>query len=68
MSDDRLATIESKLAFLEDLVQTLNEEVSEQQRQIESLRVMCKHVSDQNKTLIAAMDEGGDQDERPPHY
>ena len=68
MSSERLAEIELKLAFLEDLVQTLNDEVSEQQKQIESLRVMCKHVSEQNKTLIAAMDERGDQDERPPHY
>lgn len=65
---DRLAELESKLAFLEHTVDGLAEELGTQQsetgmliKQLEELRRQLENVS---------KDSGisGEHDERPPHY
>lgn len=66
--EQRLIDIELKLVSLEDTVQSLNEQLYEQGRQLDELRALCR-------LLVARLDEptgsGGNTapaDERPPHY
>lgn len=66
--EQRLVEIELKLVSLEDTVQSLNEQIYEQGRQLDELRALCR-------MLVRRLDEAGSQgggpgpaDERPPHY
>jgi SlyX protein len=69
MSEERLSALESKLAFLEDTVDTLNNEMTEQGKRLESLRLLCQQIVEQQKSLAdGAGDQGGAADEPPPHY
>lgn len=67
MSESRIIELEIKIAYQEDLLQALNEIVSEQQKQIIRLEETCKYLNEQMKT------RGGNQEvnqsfEVPPHY
>jgi len=68
MVNNRIDALETKIAYLEDTVQTLNDIVSNQQREIEELRVGCKHLVDRQKGLAELIEGGVEPDERPPHY
>lgn len=68
MSEDRLTALESKVAFLEDTINTLNEELTEQGRQLESVRTDCRQIAEQQKNLATEYAERGGADELPPHY
>ena len=65
-AEERFVAIEIKLAQQEDLVETLNQMVYQQQKQIDKLDALCaalaQHVGDQA--------QGGPNpvNERPPHY
>lgn len=66
-TEARLNELESKLAFAEDLIETLNETIVRQQKLLDSLQ-------DQLRLLHAQMKERPDaetrdlRDEIPPHY
>jgi len=67
-TEQRLIDIELKLVSLEDTVQSLNEQVYEQGRQLDELRALCR-------LLVARLEESAGHvpavaavDERPPHY
>jgi len=68
MPDNRIDSVETKIAYLEDTLQTLNDIVSNQQRDIEELRVSCKYLVDRQKGLAEMIDGDADPDERPPHF
>lgn len=70
MPDNRIDSVETKIAYLEDTLQTLNDIVSSQQRDIEELRVSCKYLVDRQKGLAEMIEGEGDADpdERPPHF
>ena len=68
MSDNRIDALETKIAYLEDTVQTLNDIVSGQQREIEELRVSCKYLVDRQKGLAELIEGDAGPDQRPPHY
>ncbi len=68
VSSNRIESLETKIAYLEDTVQTLNDIVSSQQKDIEKLRVSCKYLVDQQKGLAEMIEGEADPDERPPHY
>lgn len=67
--EERLIAIESKLAFAEDMLDTLNATVFRQQEQIDSLQ-------QQIRVLYTQMQSGGGggaekrdpREEIPPHY
>ena len=66
--EQRLVEIELKLVSLEDTVQSLNEQVYEQQKQLDEMRAVCR-------LLLRRLEEPGGTggplapaDERPPHY
>jgi len=67
-TEDRFIDIEIKLAHQEHIVESLNQQVYEQQQQIDKLEQMCaalvQHVRDQ-----AQGNSGGAlAHEPPPHY
>lgn len=66
--EQRLVEIELKLVGLEDTVQSLNEQVYEQQKQLDEMRAVCR-------LLLRRLDDADGMDaprspadERPPHY
>ncbi len=68
-NEERFIDIEIKLAQQEDLVESLNQRVYEQQKQIDKLEQMCaalvQHARDQQQSGGGG---GGAAHERPPHY
>ena len=68
MSEDRFLDIETKLAYQEDLVASLNQIVSDQQRKLDELeaayRKLVDRVVEQSEELAALRIE----DAPPPHY
>jgi SlyX protein len=67
MNESRLAELEAKLAFAEDLIDTLNQTVIRQQAQLDliqqQLRLLHQRMQD------TAPDEARNlRDEIPPHY
>jgi len=69
MNQQRLIEIETKIAYQEHTIQQLNDVVCSQQKQIEHLETICKHLIDRSKEfseIAAKVNAGGD--EKPPHY
>jgi SlyX protein len=66
--EDRLVDIESKLARQEDIVDTLNKTVYEQQKKIDELSVLCTALVRHIKDMRDAASERNPVNERPPHY
>jgi len=67
MKENHLIDIETKLAYLEDTMQTLNDILVRQQRDIERLTARFTEVLERMKTAESAADNTT-IDERPPHY
>ncbi|NLC37167.1 MAG: SlyX family protein [Alcaligenaceae bacterium] len=66
--EQRVVEIELKLVSLEDTVQSLNEQIYEQGRQLDELRALCRMLVrrlDDSDSLGGAL---APTDERPPHY
>ena len=71
MIEKRILQLETKTAYQEDTVQTLNEIVYQQQKQIDELQATCKRLLDRVSALSANhgnLDAQAHVDEKPPHY
>ncbi len=67
--DERLERLETKLAFAEDLLETLNLTVFRQQEQIDALQRALQRMTQQLSDLREAGSASGDpRFEIPPHY
>lgn len=67
MLDARLAELEIKTGFAEDLLDTLNATIYRQQQQIERLQREMQELREQLRSSMPA--EGRSlRDEIPPHY
>ncbi|MEW5966950.1 MAG: SlyX family protein [Pseudomonadota bacterium] len=64
---DRLTEIETKLAFAEDLIETLNQTVFRQQEQIDLLQAQLRLLHGQMQALQPDAARSP-RDEIPPHY
>lgn len=64
--DSRLAEIETKLSFSEELLEELNRTVYRQQQQIDQLQLELRALRDHVRTALPA--ESSQRDETPPHY
>lgn len=67
MSDERIVELEIKMAYQDDLLQSLNDVVADQQRQLIRLEELCKLLGQR----IRNMSEPGGVNqgvEHPPHY
>ena len=62
---DRVEELESRLAFQDDLLDTLNQTVTDQDQRISRLEAALLQLS---KTISAAGIDINTGDERPPHY
>jgi SlyX protein len=67
MNESRLIELETKLAFAEDLLETLNQTVARQQGQIDSLQQQLRLLHQQLKDAQPDA-TSGPRDEIPPHY
>jgi len=60
--------LQMKLAFQDDLLEQLNQVVTNQQQQITNLELALETMKVQVNTMQAGTQEGGQQHELPPHY
>ncbi len=62
--------LQSRLAFQEDMVDSLNATVVSQAEAIKVLQMQVQHLSKRFKDVVDSLEGpgGGAADERPPHY
>jgi SlyX protein len=68
MSEERFIDIESKLAHQEQLLNELNEVLTEQQARIMQLEQLNTSLIERVRAIGESAPGEGAQDERPPHY
>ena len=68
MNNDRLTDLEIKLAFQEDLVDSLNQVVTAQQRELELLQGQVRLLYQQLKSLQPSDISSVADEAPPPHY
>lgn len=66
MSESRITELETRLAFAEDLLETLNQTVIRQQRQLDSLQEQFRLLHRQ--ILDSQPEPATPREEIPPHY
>ena len=68
---EHMVAIESKLAYQEDTVQTLNDVVAKQQQDILQLKQQMSQLVGELRNVLGELEQGSDPvvtNERPPHY
>lgn len=68
MSEDRFIDIETKLAHQEQLVNELNDVLTEQQSRIMQLEQLSQSLIERVRAIAESGNGEGSGDERPPHY
>jgi SlyX protein len=68
MSEERFVDLESRLAHQDQLLNDLNDVVTEQQTRIMHLEELCKALTQRIRSGGDGMTAGDPVDERPPHY
>ncbi|WP_354685411.1 SlyX family protein [Cupriavidus necator] len=66
--DERITELEIKLAFQEDLLETLNATVARQQQQLDLLQEQLRAVYEQVRSAGTTAAEADPAQEIPPHY
>ena len=62
------ASWETKLAYLEETLQVLNQVVARQQKQIDQLESLCRDLRERARNSTETLFRGTPADEVPPHY
>jgi uncharacterized coiled-coil protein SlyX len=65
---DRLESLESKIAFLEQANAQLSDELLHQRRQVEQLRMEVEALAARLRAAASDAPQWSVEDERPPHY
>lgn len=65
--DQRLIDLETRIAFQEDSIQALSDELYRQQKALEHLQQLCNLMLQRLQELSAG-GPSGPVDEKPPHY
>ena len=68
MSEDRLIDLESKLAHQDQLLNELNDVVTEQQVRIMQLEQLSTSLLERVRSIGESTPDDAAQDEKPPHY
>jgi SlyX protein len=68
MMEARLNELEAKLAFAEDLIETLNQTVIRQQAQLDLMQQQLRLLHQRMQDMQPDDDARGPRDEIPPHY
>lgn len=67
-NEEAIIELQTKLSFQEDLLESLNQVVIDQQRQIAKLQRTVESMIGQMDSMQSATQENGQQQEIPPHY
>ena len=67
-TEDRFIDIEIKLAYAEDMVDSLSQRIHEQQQQIDKLEQLCAVLVQRLRDNSHSGSDGQLPHERPPHY
>jgi SlyX protein len=68
MSEERFIDLETRLAHQDQLLNQLNDVVTEQQAKIMQLEALCKSLIQRVQVVGEALPGDASGDERPPHY
>jgi SlyX protein len=67
-TEDRLVELEIKIACQEDMVDTLNKMIYQQQKKLGELEALCSALARRIKDMREAATGQSPADEKPPHY
>ena len=67
-NEDAIIELQTKLSFQEDLLESLNQVVIDQQGQIAKLQRTVESMIGQMDSMQSASQDNGQQQEIPPHY
>jgi SlyX protein len=67
-TEDRLVELEIKIARQEDMVDTLNKMIYQQQKKLGELEALCSALARRIKDMREAATGQSPADEKPPHY
>jgi SlyX protein len=67
-NEEAIIELQTKLAFQEDLLESLNQVIIDQQGQIAKLQRTFESMIGQMNSMQSAMQDNGPQQEIPPHY
>lgn len=65
---ERLIDLETRLAFQEDLIQSLNQTVAQQQKQLDELQRIQNALIERMRLLAEALPQAPGEEPPPPHY
>ncbi|MGB5511584.1 MAG: SlyX family protein [Woeseiaceae bacterium] len=68
MSEDRFIDLESRLAHQDQLLNELNDVVTQQQAKLMQLETLCNSLILRVRSIGEAMPDSDPANERPPHY
>ena len=68
MNEERIVDIEIKVARQEDLVDTLNQMVYQQQKKLDELEALCTALARRLMDVTSGGNEQNAGNEKPPHY
>ncbi len=68
MNEERIVDIEIKVARQEDLVDTLNQMVYQQQKKLDELEALCTALARRLMDVVSGGNEQNAGNEKPPHY
>jgi SlyX protein len=68
MSEERFIDLEMRLAHQDQLLNQLNDVVTEQQAKIMQLEALCKSLIQRVQAVGDGVPADAEGDERPPHY
>jgi SlyX protein len=66
--EERLATIEAKIAYQDQSIRDLSEEIYRQQQQLQQLERTCKYLIEELQAQTDAKSSEVTAGEKPPHY
>lgn len=64
----QIEELETKVAFQEHTIETLNDALTSQQKQLDDLSFKMKHVIDRMKTMQTSNIAKQSEETPPPHY
>ena len=67
-SEEAIIELQTKLSFQEDLLENLNQVITNQQGQIAKLARTVESLMVQMHSIQISMQDNGPQQEIPPHY
>lgn len=68
MMEERIVELETRLAFQEEVIHHLNQTVSDQQRQVDTLMQTVEMLKQRLQSLSPSPVGSGEPEPPPPHY